>query len=197
MAVMARSGVDERILATAHELLRSRGPGGVSIESVSTASGVAKTTIYRRFDNSEALVEAVVAAASRPVEIPAGLEARETVRWALGNTRDTIEHVVGRGAIAAVLGGTDPRSRRLLLAMIRATIGPFRDQLRQGVDNGQLRADLDIELVISVLTGAVIAEMIRERPTDDAWVDALLRLLWPVIAGAPSDADPAADATAQ
>lgn len=183
MVSMVRSGVDERILATAQELLRARGPVGVSIESVSALSGVAKTTIYRRFENSDALLEAVVVSVSRPVEIPDGLDVRATVRWVLGHATETIEHVVGRGAIAAVVGETDPRSRRLLLAMIRATIGPFREQLLRGVDTGQLRADLDIELVISVLTGAVIAEMIRERPTDDAWVDSLLGLLWPVLAG--------------
>ena len=180
---MARPDVDTRILAAALELLRARGPGAVTIEQVSGHSGIAKTTIYRRFENSESLLAATLASAGRPVDIPPGLSMRETVVWVLGHARDVIEHIVGRGTLAAVVGETDPEFRLHLMAMIRAAIGPFREQLRRGVASGQLRADLDVELVISVLTGTVIAEVIRGRPTDDEWADALVDLVWPVLAG--------------
>lgn len=180
---MARPEVDGRIVTAALDLLRSRGPAAVTIEQVSTHSGIAKTTIYRRFENSDSLLAAAIGSAGHPVAIPAGLDMRETVAWVLGHARDAIEHVVGRGTLAAIVGDEDARFRRMLLAMIRETIRPFRDLLNRGVDTGQLRSDLDVELVISVLTGAVIAEVIRGRPTDDAWVESLLHLLWPVLAG--------------
>lgn len=180
---MSREQVEVRILDSALELLRSRGPAAVSIEQVAAHSGIAKTTIYRRFDNRESLLTAAVTSASRPVAIPGDLAARDIVRWVLAHARGTIEHVVGRGTLAAVVGDADPQFRRILLTMIRASIGPFREQLRRGVESGELRADLDVELVISVLTGTVIAEIIRGRPTDDAWADALVDLLWPVLAG--------------
>jgi hypothetical protein len=32
---------------------------------------------------------------------------------------------------------------------------------------------------MSVLLGAVVAELIRGRVTDDAWVESVLDLLWP------------------
>ncbi len=179
---MARPEVDGRIVAAALDLLRSRGPAAVTIEQVSTHSGIAKTTIYRRFENSESLLTAAIGSAARPVAIPADLDMRETVGWVLGHSRDAIEHVVGRGTLAAIVGDEHGHFRRMLLTVIREAIGPFRELLRRGVASGQLRADLDIELVISVLTGAVVAEIIRGRPTDDAWVESLLGLLWPVLA---------------
>ncbi|HOW01109.1 MAG TPA: hypothetical protein PLY19_06535 [Rhodoglobus sp.] len=46
---------------------------------------------------------------------------------------------------------------------------------------GEIRADLDIELVISMHLGVVVAEMIRGRATDDAWVESVLGLLWPAL----------------
>jgi AcrR family transcriptional regulator len=122
---MARAGVDDRILDTALDILRTRGPASVSIESVSAASGIAKTTIYRRFDNRESLLAATLTVAGRPVEIPDGLDMRETLGWVLGHARDTIEHVIGRGTLAAVVGDGDTSTRALLLSVIREAIGPF------------------------------------------------------------------------
>lgn len=176
---MARVAVEERLYSSALELLRTKGPAAVSIESVAAHSGVAKTTIYRRFENRDELLTAAVTAASRPIDIPEGLGAQDTVRWALRHARDTIENVVGRGTLAAVMSDADPVFRDVLLGMIRASIGPLRADLRAEVVAGELRADLDIELLLSVLMGAVIAEMIRGRHTDDDWVESVLTLLWP------------------
>lgn len=189
MGGMARSAVDDRIFAAGLELLRSRGPAAVSIESVAAASGIAKTTIYRRYDNSEALLTAAIKSATTAVEIPAGLDAQDAVRWVLRHARDTIEHVVGRGTVAAVMIDSDPSFTTLMLGMIRATTHPFRTDLGQRVRSGELRSDLDIELTISILLGVVVAEIIRNRPTDDAWVDSVLALLWPSLAPSRHSSD--------
>ncbi|HPM51370.1 MAG TPA: TetR/AcrR family transcriptional regulator [Rhodoglobus sp.] len=180
-ATLRRGDVDARIARSALDLLRSRGPAGVSVESVAAASGVAKTTIYRRFANRDALLTAAVTSAATAVPIPSGLTAQDTVRWVLRHARDTIEDVVGRGTIAAVMADADPHFTELLLGMIRTTTRPFREDLRQRALAGEIRADLDIELVISMLLGVVVAEMIRGRATDDAWVESVLGLLWPAL----------------
>ncbi|MGV8882251.1 MAG: TetR/AcrR family transcriptional regulator [Rhodoglobus sp.] len=179
---MPRSAVDNRIFDAALELLRSRGPAAVSIESVAASSGIAKTTIYRRYDNSESLLTAAIKSATTAVEIPDGLAAQDSLRWVLRHARDTIEHVVGRGTVAAVMTGSDPGFTTLMLGMIRSTTHPFRTDLGQRVRSGELRSDLDSELAISILLGVVVAEIIRNRPTDDAWVDSVLALLWPSFA---------------
>ena len=137
----------------------------MSVESVAAASGVAKTTIYRRFENREALLTAAVASAATAVPIPAGLSARDTLRWVLRHARDTID--------------ADPYFTELLLGMIRTTTRGFREDLRQRALRGEMRSDLDVELVISILLGVVVAEMIRGRATDEAWVESVLAMLWP------------------
>jgi hypothetical protein len=76
----------------------------------------------------------------------------------------------------------DPQFTQLLLGMIRAASSPLRDDLRERAAAGEIKAGLDIELAISILLGVVVAELIRGRTTDEAWVDSVLALLWPAFA---------------
>lgn len=181
---MTRFGVDEKIYSAALEILRSRGPLAVSIESVAAASGVAKTTIYRRFENRESLLTAAVNSAATAVDIPENLSAQDAVRWVLRHARDTIEDVVGRGTVAAVIADADPHFTGLLLGMIRSSTSSFREDLRSRAHAGEIKPDLDIELAISILLGVVVAEIIRGRATDEAWVESVLGLLWPAFSPA-------------
>ena len=173
--------VDARIEHAALAILRSRGPLAVTMEAVAAESGIAKTTIYRRFDNREALLRSIVSTATQVVAIPEGLTAYETLRWYLGQARDTIEFMVGRGAVAAILIDEDHQFTTLLLEMVRTRSQPLRENLRARCEAGELRRDLDIELTISVLLGTFVAESIRGRVTDSAWGDEVLRMLWPAL----------------
>ena len=174
-----RPDVDERIFAAALDILRGKGPLAVSVESVAAASGVAKTTIYRRYENRESLLIAAITSAATTVEFPAAMSAKDSLRWVLRHARDTIENVVGRGTIAAVIMNEDPQFTELLLGMIRNSTRPLRADLRERALAGEINADVDIELAMSVLLGVVVAELIRGRPTGDDWVDSVLALLWP------------------
>lgn len=50
--------VGVRILEAALQLLRSRGPRAVTMQSVTETTGIAKTTLYRRHPNRRALLAA-------------------------------------------------------------------------------------------------------------------------------------------
>lgn len=179
---LPRPSVDERIFNAALDILRNRGPLSVSVESVAAASGVAKTTIYRRYENRESLLKAAITSAATTIEFPTDVSAQESIRWVLRHARDTIEYVVGRGTVAAVIMHEDPVFTELLLGMIRATTRPLREDLRERALAGEIKPDVDIELAMSILLGVVVAELIRGRPTDEAWVDSVLALLWPAFA---------------
>ena len=171
--------VDGRIFEAALDILRSRGPLAVSIESVSAASGVAKTTIYRRFENRESLLTAAISTATTSVSFPEGLTAKDSLRWVLRHASDTIENVVGRGTVAAIIMNEDPQFTQLLLGMIRGSTKALRNDLRDRAITGEINRNVDIELAMSILLGVVVAELIRGRATDEAWVDSVLTLLWP------------------
>lgn len=176
---MGDAGIEDRIYGAALEILRKRGPLAVSVESVAAASGVAKTTIYRRFQNREEMLTAAVASVTAAPVIPDDLPTQDMIRWVLSHARDTIENVVGRGTLAAVVVDSDPAFTTLLRGMIRTNTAPLREEMRKRAKRGEVRRDLDVELIISLLLGGVVAEMIRGRPTDDAWVESVLTLVWP------------------
>jgi AcrR family transcriptional regulator len=173
--------VDEKIEATALEILRDKGPSAVTIEAVAHLSGVAKTTIYRRHDNRGSLLRAVVYSSSTATQLPVGLTAYAMLHWFLGHARETIENVVGRGTVAALLVNDDPEFTALLLGMVRTRSQPLRDALRTRIAAGELREGLDVELLISLLLGTFMAESIRGKQTSENWADEVLGLLWPAI----------------
>ncbi len=51
---------DQRIHAAALRLLHDDGPGAVTVEAVTASSGVAKTTIYRRYADRDALLRPAI-----------------------------------------------------------------------------------------------------------------------------------------
>lgn len=176
---MGKTGIEARIFDAALDILRRRGPLAVSMESVAAASGLAKTTLYRRFENREDLLDAAVSSVTDATAIPSDLSTPDLIRWVLSNASDTIERVVGRGTVGALVADADPAFTSRLRDMIRATTAPLREELRARSARGEIRSDLDVELIISLLLGGVVAELIRGRATDAAWVESVLTLIWP------------------
>ncbi|HYI08090.1 MAG TPA: helix-turn-helix domain-containing protein [Thermoanaerobaculia bacterium] len=56
-----REGADEQILTAARALLRERGYREFTVDTVAERTGIAKTTIYRRWPSKGALVAALIA----------------------------------------------------------------------------------------------------------------------------------------
>ena len=77
--------VDARIFEAALDILRNRGPLAVSVESVATASGVAKTTIYRHWPSRTSLLfDAVMQFAPRLQTPDTGNLSEDLTALALG-----------------------------------------------------------------------------------------------------------------
>jgi len=185
--------IDDRILMTALDILKERGPLAVNIESVSAEAGIAKTTIYRRYDDRDALLKAAINSAKIEVDIPSDLSTYDTFRWLLHEASELADNVVGRGTAAAMLIIEDPESVALLREMIKVRASRLSALVRSRVDAGDLRSDLDLGLVATILLGAVLGQIIRGGPVDDEWADAVLALLWPAFAAPVGAASPTTD----
>jgi AcrR family transcriptional regulator len=171
---------DRAILeATLDLLARESGVAGVSMEAVAARAGVGKTTIYRRWPSKEALIVDALGAAKAPLPEPAGVSAREDlteIARALAAERG------GRHlrCFYNVLGSAEKhpelyaRYKKDIIEPRRAIV---RDVLRRGVATGELRADLDVEVAMSMLVGSLTPRRPRETFPEgyaEAVVDALL-----------------------
>jgi AcrR family transcriptional regulator len=183
-----RRSADRRIVEATLELLRDRGPAGVTVEAVAATSGVAKTTIYRRYEDREALLTAAIDAATTEVTLPGGMSTYDTLHWLLGAARVRVQDIVGRGTVAAILIDDGAPFTEQLRDMIRMRSHQLVSFLDDAVARGDLRPELDVKLVVSVLLGAAVGHVIRGGEPDEEWADRLLTLLWPALT--PADQGP-------
>jgi len=177
-AVRGRA-LDARILSVTLDLLRTKGPRAVSIEAVALTAGIAKTTIYRRYEDRDDLLRAAIESSSAEVSIPSDLPTYETFKWILRDAGSMADNMVGRGAAASIILGEHPDSDDMVRAMIKARARSLTEFLHARVASGDLRADLDIGLTATILLGALLGQIVRGDARDDAWADSVLVLLWP------------------
>ncbi|HEX9999375.1 MAG TPA: TetR/AcrR family transcriptional regulator [Actinoplanes sp.] len=175
---------DEAILDAVLELLSAgQSAAAVSIEAVAAKAGVGKATIYRRWPNKEALLVDAVAAMKGPVPEPVGESVRDDLVMLIRANRTGRARRYGK--VTACLLPEFNRDDELR-AMYQAIIEPRRDVmrgvLRRGVATGELRADLEIELTLLMLSGpSMVQNMLSWNPRvpedgfAEALVDAVLR----------------------
>lgn len=170
-----RRDVDQRIADATLELLRTRGPRGVTIEAVTARSGIAKTTIYRRYRDRREMLSATLERLT-PTE-PPGVDAapRERLRWVIQHAVEAVDAGIGFGGFAALLTDEDPEFTevfRRILAGQRAALESVIEHSWPGVDAATL---------IDALVGAYTAERARTGSVADGWEERLFDLFGPVV----------------
>jgi AcrR family transcriptional regulator len=179
------TGVDERILASTFRQLVEVGYAGLSIESVASDAGVAKTTIYRRYPTKRDLVVAALRE-STPFPAPSlDLPAREALE---AFVRGAVSVLIESGAFR-VLGSLlveDQRHPGLLEVFRQRILDPRRamveTMLRRGIERGELRGDVDPLIVTEMIAGAVFGHhVILGLKGDERWITSLVDHVWSAI----------------
>ncbi|MBV9446822.1 MAG: TetR/AcrR family transcriptional regulator [Streptosporangiaceae bacterium] len=151
---------EQAIIDAALELFGERGVDGVCVEAVAARAGVGKATIYRRWSSKEDLLLAALGSLKRPLPQPRGTSVREDLTELLESmVSDANDPRYVRQF--AMLHGEAEAYPRLMARYAETVVEPRREVvrsvLRRGVATGELRADLDVEIGMLALTGAVMA----------------------------------------
>jgi AcrR family transcriptional regulator len=176
--------LDDRILRAAREILAADGYAAVSVSAVARRAELPRSTVYRRYPTLAVLRYAALFV---PVEGLPPPVATDDVR------ADMAAHI---GANAT--GFRDPEQRAFLRALLadvltdaaagrelaqRFTLPRLHDVaavIDAARDRGQLPASTDGALAAKAITGTMIYHsLILDQPIDDAFLDALLDLLFP------------------
>jgi len=174
--------VDQRLHAAVLAQLREGGPGAVTMDGVAAASGVAKTSIYRRHANRGQLLTAVLSTAIGLPDVPEEGEVRDKIRFALEQAWHQMDVVLGPGGLAAIVGDTDPEFTGLFRAALQPYVDALVQRIRDDVDAGLLREGLDADGVVSLMVGAHLGELVRHGEVRPEWMDRALELLWVLMA---------------
>jgi AcrR family transcriptional regulator len=170
-------GARSAILKAANAILEEKGIAGFSIEAVATRAGVGKTTIYRWWPSKGALAIAGFLAETGPkILYPDSGSAVADLTDQLKRVAAVYGGAAGR-VLAAIIaeGQRDPNT---ITAFIEGYAGPRRKEakmiLQAGIDRGELRPDIDLEVALDALYGPIYYRMLVPiGPLDSAWVEAL------------------------
>jgi AcrR family transcriptional regulator len=156
-----KARTDEAILAATRALLEENGVRRLTIEGVAERSGVAKTTIYRRWRDRDELALAVLVEMSQSFRAPRDV----------GNTRKELLAFVQEATDVILLGGviqglvseiaTNPELsqiyREQIVAIRLAEVG---DIIKRGIERGELRADTDVRVAHELMVGPLFYRLL-------------------------------------
>lgn len=151
---------DSAILSATLKLLRDRGYEGTAVERVASEAGVGKTTIYRRYASKEELVTAALRALRDNSGPPPDTgDTRKDMVEMIVQTKAAIERGPGFAFIGALLV-EEHRNPKLLELFRERILHPRRDEaltvLARGVERGEIRSDVDLELAVHAMVGATL-----------------------------------------
>lgn len=151
---------EQAILDATLEAVGENGIDGVSCEDVAARAGVGKATLYRRWSGKEDLLIAAFASVKRPLPQPRGESVREdliTLLTVIAADSDDPRYAQQY----ALLLGAGERYPRLVARYREQVVEPRRELiravLRRGIEAGELRQGIDVEVAMLLLTGAVMA----------------------------------------
>jgi AcrR family transcriptional regulator len=172
---------DRLILENTHRLLRELGYDRLTMDAVAREAGVARTTLYRRYRDKADLVSAAIETLRAPVK-----------RSATGDARlDLVAHLesVRRNygiSLAGALLMEEPYNPRLLQLFRERMVLPQREMvaetIREGIERGQIRPEVNVERVLDLLLGAFFAAVFAGGRPGPGWAEALIDSLWPALA---------------
>lgn len=188
---------DQSIIKATIELLTEGGPAAATVDAIAQRSGSAKTTIYRRWPSREALIlDALRAAvrgtsgqvaATRELDVAHGSSVRGSAR----NILSLVQNPVFRAAFPTIshemLGETTlgERFRADVFRPIRASL---KSRLQDEVVRGEIRPDVDLDLVFDMVNGAMLYRALVGEPIGERVADAIADL---ILSGAAAKASSA------
>jgi AcrR family transcriptional regulator len=153
------------------------------MEAIAARAAVGKATIYRRWKSKEALFAEAIASIALNPEVPDTGSVRgdfeAASRAAVGRMAPEAFRVLPRLLADAA---DDPD---LLEALHQSLVRPRRAAIaaivRRGVERGELRADLDVDLVSEMLLGPMIARVLMSGG-DPGAIEGLPMRVWDTLA---------------
>ena len=177
------------ILTAALEVMADVGYDRLTMDAVATRAKASKATLYRRWRTKSDLVIEAIIATKGPTVIPDTGSLRQ----------DLLDMFCGMG------GMTDGKSINLLGSLITAIhrdeefaaayrrdfIGPkmeaTRTVYRRAQERGEIRSDVDVELIAAALPGVVLHRVyiLGEMPTQELIAKVIDQIILPAVRPAP------------
>lgn len=166
------------ILSASYDLLLENGFGAVTVEKIAERAGVSKTTIYKWWPNKAAVVmDGFLSAASARLPLPDTgsvfndilIHATNLARFLTSREGEIIKELIGEGQFDSGLAEAY-RTRYFDPRRLEA-----RQLMERGIQRGELKENLDIELSIDLIYGPIFYRLlVIGEDLDDVYVENLV-----------------------
>jgi AcrR family transcriptional regulator len=156
-----RARSDQAIIKATRELLDEHGVRGLTIEGVAERSGVAKTTIYRRFRDRDELALAVLIEMSEGFGAPRDLG--DTRKELLAFVNEATEVILRGGVIEGLTSeiATNPELGQTYRdRIIKLRWAEVEQIIKRGIERGDLRPDTDVRVAHELLVGPLFYRLL-------------------------------------
>lgn len=175
--------VDRAILRAALDLLAEESYDALSMEAVAARAGCGKAAIYRRWPSKSALVvDAVAACKEKAIQLPDTGSTREDLRL---HVQNMVRHLrtSDTGRIMPALLAELARNPEFAASFRQGLVQPRRalvlEMLRRGVARGELRPDVDLDIVADAMAAVFHYRMFfTGQEIDDDMPERVVDLLW-------------------
>ena len=171
----------QAILRSTIRLLQHTGFAELSIEAIAAHAGVGKATVYRWWPDKGALVvDAFASSAEDQLHFPDSGSVYKDMSLQMNQFLAILHSRRGRIVSAVIAGGqSDPG---LIEAFRERFLRPRRQEayqtLRRGIQRGELPRNLDLDLLLDVLYGAVYMRfLIRHDELSEQYIADVCRLV--------------------
>jgi AcrR family transcriptional regulator len=186
-----RQNTRARVLTAAEDILRKDGYARLTMERVAAESGVAKTTLYRRWPTKAAVcMELYLDVAGRELRMPNTGDLARDLKYIADTVVRLQTRTVAGPAFLGLLAEAqvNPATRDAFLAeFAEHRRDVTRQVLAQAMDRGELNPDTDIDVVIDAIGGAVTFRLMQgHAPLTKKFTDALVTLVLHGCSSSPS-----------
>ena len=178
-----RRSTDDAITTAALDVLAERGFQAATIEAIAERAGVGRNTIYRRWRSKEELIADALRELTTDFDVWRSDDLFTLLlNWLRDFSRTFSDPLLGR-LLAGVLGELQ---RNPVFADVYAerVVRPRRDallgRLREAQEQGELRADVDVEYVADLLGGALLLRLLPLGlpAVGQSYAEKLLGTIW-------------------
>jgi len=161
------AGARRRVLQAALEVLDEDGLSGFTMEAIARRAGASKATLYRHWPTSGALLVDAMDATYRPFPVPDTGHLDTDLAELLGAQLTLLEHPSFPRLLAAFMAAAerDPALATLHIDLTHRRREPVLTVLARARDRGELRPDIDPELLTDLLASPFFyRRFIAHRP---------------------------------
>jgi AcrR family transcriptional regulator len=172
---------DRLLLEAAKRLLHEVGYARLTMDAVAREAGVARTTLYRRYRDKADLVSAAINNLRQPSKRPNTGDVRQDLVATLDSVRRNFDM-----SLAGTLLMEERHDPRLMELFRERMVLPRRQIVREviarGVEDGQIRPDLDVDRILDLFLGALFSAVLAEGRPAPEWSEETIDALWPALA---------------